>query len=142
MIRKHETGITVGKEENFSEWYRQILIKSKLIEYTDISGFYVLLPNSYEIWENIKIYLDGKFKKMGIKNSYFPLFITENNLTKEKNHIEGFSPEVMWTTHSGDDPLEEKLAVRPTSECAMYPVFKELITSKNDLPLRFNLSMV
>ena len=135
---EHEMGITVSKNDNFSEWYIQMITKGKFIEYYDISGCYVLLPNSYGIWEKIQAYLDCHIKKLGVKNAYFPLFITEKNLTKEKNHINGFAPEVAWVTHTGQSKLEEKIAVRPTSECAMYPIFANMIKSHNDLPLKLN----
>jgi len=134
----YEQSITVKKSEDFADWYKQILTKGKFIEYYDISGCYVLLPNSYSIWENIQQFLDKEFKKMGIKNAYFPLFISEKNLTKEKNHIEGFTPEVAWVTHAGNNKLDERIAVRPTSECAIYPIFSKLIRSYNDLPLKMN----
>ncbi len=134
----HEMGISVTKNDNFSEWYTQVITKGKFITYYDISGCYVLLPNSYGIWENIQSYIDKNLKNMDIKNSYFPMFITEKNLTREKDHIEGFAPEVAWVTHSGNSKLEEKIAVRPTSECAMYPIFSDLIHSYDDLPLKFN----
>lgn len=135
---KHELAISVKKNEDFSDWYIQIITKGKFIEYTDISGCYVLLPNAYGIWENIQNFINEQLRQMNVKNAYFPLFITENNLTKEKNHIEGFVPEVAWVTHSGDHKLEEKLAVRPTSECAIYPIISNMIKSHNDLPLKLN----
>lgn len=135
---EHEMGITVTKNDNFSDWYIQMITKGRFIEYYDISGCYVLLPNSYGIWENIQAYIDSHIKKLGVKNAYFPLFITERNLTREKNHIEGFTPEVAWVTKAGDNDLAEKIAVRPTSECAMYPIFANMIRSYNDLPLKLN----
>src|SRR5438876_3796642 len=109
----HELGITVSKAGNFSDWYTQVITKGKFIEYYDISGCYVLLPNAYGIWENIQLYLDKELKKMGVQNVYFPLFISEKNLTKEKSHIDGFCPEVAWVTKAGNSDLKEKIAVRP-----------------------------
>ncbi|QKF93763.1 prolyl-tRNA synthetase class IIa archaeal-type [Fadolivirus algeromassiliense] len=135
---EHEMGITVKKSENFGEWYKQVLTKGKFIEYYDISGCYVLLPNSYSIWENVQQYIDRELKKIGVKNAYFPLFISEKNLSREKDHLEGFTPEVAWVTKAGDSELQEKIAVRPTSECAMYPIFSNLIRSHTDLPLKMN----
>jgi len=208
---QHVESITVKKEENFGDWYQQVITKAKLIEYYDVSGCYVLLPNSYAIWENIQIYLDTELKRRGVKNVYFPLFITKRNLEKEKSHIEGFTPEVAWVTHTGslevekntnvnhddnnnnetndnvdgqvdgkvdskvdgkvdskvdgkvdskvdgkvndkvdskadDKPcickskgrLETPIAIRPTSECAIYSIFPNLIQSINDLPLKYN----
>lgn len=135
---EHEMGITVKKADNFSEWYTQMLTKGKFIEYYDISGCYVLLPNSFSIWEHIQSSLDKEFKKIGIKNAYFPLFISEANLEKETNHLEGFAPEVAWVTKGGNSNLAEKIAIRPTSECAIYPIVSRLIKSHNDLPLKMN----
>lgn len=135
---EHEMGITVTKNDNFSEWYIQMITKGKFIEYYDISGCYVLLPNSYGIWENIQSYINDHIKKLGVKNAYFPLFISEKNLMKEKEHISNFAPEVAWVTKAGDSDLHERIAVRPTSECAMYPIFANMIKSHNDLPLKIN----
>ena len=91
-------GITTNKSTNFSEWYREIISKGKLIEYTDISGCYVFMPASYEIWEQIQKYMDTHLKQMDVRNVYFPIFITETNLNIEKDHIAGFSPDVAWVT--------------------------------------------
>jgi len=127
---------------NFSEWYRFNLVESEFIRYYDVSGCYVLLPNSFSIWENIKNYLDTEFKKRGVSNVYFPLFVTKERLDKEKDHLEGFSPEVAWVTKYGDgsdnSQMEDELAVRPTSETIMYPVLKNLVESHHDLPIKFN----
>jgi len=98
----------------------------------------VFMPRSYEIWEKIQGFLDKKFKKAGVKNAYFPLFIPESLLTREKEHVEGFTPEVAWVTHSGDTKLNERLAVRPTSETIMYDSYSQWIRSHRDLPLRLN----
>lgn len=133
-----EMSITTGKNENFSNWYTQVITKCNLIKYYDVSGCYVLLPDSYNIWETIQQYLDEKFKKMDVKNVYFPLFITEKNLKKESNHIEGFQPEVAWITRAGSTDLHEPIAVRPTSECAIYSILPSLISSEYDLPLKYN----
>src|SRR3989304_2025662 len=149
-LKIHEMSITVDKNNDFSQWYRQIVLKSNMIKYYDVSGCYVLLPNSYGLWENIKEFLDTQFKKLGVENCYFPLFITKSNMEKEKEHIEGFQPEVAWVTKIGnledkgnkddkeDNNLVEPLAIRPTSECAMYPIFPSLIKSHKDLPLKLN----
>lgn len=144
--------ITVSKSDNFSDWYNQIALKGKFITYYDISGYYVLLPNSYGIWENIQAYMNTHFKKLGIENSYFPLFITERNLSKEKNHIEGFTPEVVWIKQKEEKETKEdeknkeheenkeenRIAIRPTSECAIYPVLANLIQSYSDLPMKLH----
>lgn len=138
MNNTPESGITVKKNNNFSEWYQQILTKGKLIEYYDVSGCYILLPNSYNIWENIMSYLDIQFKNKDVKNVYFPLFVTKNNLEKEANHISGFKAEVAWITKSGNSNLSEPIAIRPTSESIIYATLPNLIQSYSDLPLKFN----
>jgi len=138
MAKKQDLGITVKKDEDFSEWYTQVIHKAELIEYTDVSGCYVFRPNSYAIWENVQKFLDGKFKARGVKNAYFPLFIPEKLLNKESSHIEGFAPEVAWVTHSGNTKLKERLAIRPTSETIMYDAYSKWIRSHRDLPLLIN----
>jgi len=130
-------GITAEKDE-FSEWFTQIMLKADLADYSDVSGCMVLKPTAYAIWENIVKQIDTRFKKSGIKNTYFPLFIPEKLLSKEKEHVKGFSPEVAWVTHAGDSKLNERLAVRPTSETIMYPSYSKWIRSHRDLPLRLN----
>lgn len=134
---KNEKGITAEKDE-FSDWFTQIMLKADLADYTDVSGCIVFKPTAYEIWEKIKAEVDLRFKKIGIKNCYFPLFIPEKSLNKEKEHVEGFSPEVAWVTHAGDTKLNEKLAVRPTSETIMYESYSKWIRSWRDLPLKLN----
>jgi len=134
---KKELGITAEKDE-FSDWFTQIMLKADLADYSEVSGCIVFKPTAYEIWENIKYFVDCEFKKIGIKNAYFPLFIPEKLLSKEKEHVEGFSPEVAWVTHAGDTKLSERLAVRPTSETIMYPSYSKWIRSWRDLPLKIN----
>jgi len=138
MEKEKQQGITVKKEENFSEWYTQTMLKAKLADYTDVSGMMVYMPDGYAIWETIQKEVDKKLKKIGIKNAYFPLFIPERYLIKESEHVEGFAPEVAWVTHAGDTKLNERLAVRPTSETIMYPSYAKWIRSWRDLPLRLN----
>jgi len=134
---KKELGITAEKDE-FSDWFTQIMLKADLADYSEVSGCIVFKPTAYEIWENIKYFVDSEFKKIGIKNAYFPLLIPEKFLSKEKEHVEGFSPEVAWVTHAGDTKLSERLAVRPTSETIMYPSYSKWIRSWRDLPLKIN----
>ncbi len=134
---KNELGITAEKDE-ISDWFTQLIQKAELIEYTAISGCYVLRPKCYFIWEQVQKYFDEKIKKDGVKNAYFPLLIPESFLLKEKEHVEGFSPEVAWVTQTGDTKLPEKLAIRPTSESIMYPSYAKWIRSWRDLPLRIN----
>ncbi len=136
--KTQELSITVKKEDDLSEWYTQVITKADLIDYTKVSGCVVYKPNSYQIWEKIKDFVDGKFKKIGIKNAYFPLFIPESLLAKEEEHVEGFTPEVAWVTHTGSSELSERLAVRPTSETIMYDSYSKWIKSHRDLPLRLN----
>ncbi|MFZ5955210.1 MAG: proline--tRNA ligase [Nanoarchaeota archaeon] len=136
-MEKDEKGITADKDE-FSEWFTQLIIKSELADYSRVSGCIVLRPLAYSIWEFIMDLVNQRIKKLGVKNVYFPLFIPESLLTKEKDHIAGFSPEVAWVTQAGDSKLSERLAVRPTSEAIMYDSFSKWIRSWRDLPLKFN----
>lgn len=126
------------KSDNFSEWYTSVLIDSGFVDYSPVSGIIVFRPDSYFAWEKIRDVTDALFKKSGIQNVYFPLFIPEHLLEKEKEHVEGFSPEVAWVTHAGSSKLDERLAVRPTSETIMYDVAAGWIKSWRDLPLRMN----
>jgi len=131
-----ELGITVKKSDDFSEWFTQSIIKSELADYSAVSGCIVYRPDSYLIWEKLTRIVDEKLKELGVKNSYFPLFIPEKLLMKEATHLEGFSPEVAWVTHAGDSKLDERLAVRPTSETIMYDSYSRWIRSWRDLPLK------
>jgi prolyl-tRNA synthetase len=134
---KSKLGLTADKDD-FSEWFTQLMIKAELADYTEVSGCIVFRPDSYAIWERIVLETDQRLKKLGVKNAYFPLFIPEKYLNKEKEHVKGFSPEVAWVTQAGDSPLAERLAVRPTSETIMYPSYSKWIRSWRDLPLRLN----
>jgi prolyl-tRNA synthetase len=131
-------GITEPKSGDLSEWYQQVILKGELLEFTDVPGCYIYLPASYSIWEMITEYFNVRIKKMGVRNTYFPLFITEANLTREEEHLEGFAAEVAWVTHGGKTKLEKPLAVRPTSETAMYSYYSKKIRSHRDLPLKLN----
>ncbi len=135
--KKVGVGITAEKDE-LSEWFTQLLQKAELIEYTNVSGCYILRPRAYSIWEKVQKYFDDKIKKDGVKNAYFPLLIPKSNLVKEQKHVEGFTPEVAWVTRAGDTELAEPLAIRPTSETIMYPAYSKWIRSWRDLPLRIN----
>jgi len=134
---KSEKGIVAEKDE-FSDWFTQIMLKADLADYTNVSGCIVFKPTAYAIWEKIKEECDQRFKKLGIKNCYFPMFIPEKTLNKEKEHIEGFSPEVAWVTEAGNTKLSERLAIRPTSETIMYESYSKWIRSWRDLPLKLN----
>ncbi|KAF9892542.1 hypothetical protein FE257_001651 [Aspergillus nanangensis] len=131
-------GIDVSKEEDFPGWYQQVLTKGDMLDYYDVSGCFILKPASYSIWEEIQQWFNTRIKKMGVKNCSFPLFVSEDVLQREKDHIEGFAAEVAWVTHAGSTPLEKKIAIRPTSETVMYPYYAKWIRSHRDLPLRLN----
>jgi prolyl-tRNA synthetase len=135
---KEKEKVTIKKAENFSEWYTQVVIKSDFIDYTSVSGCMAFRPDSYFVWEMIQKGTDDLLKKEGIQNVYFPLLIPEKLLQKEKEHVEGFSPEVAWVTYTGESKLDERLAVRPTSETIMYDSFSKWIRSWRDLPMRYN----
>ncbi len=136
--KQTEVGITVKKSENFSEWYQQVILKAELADYTKVSGCMVYRPTAYEIWEKIQEFFNKKIKAIGIKNAYFPLLIPESLLNKEAEHVEGFAPEVAWVTHGGSNKLNERLAVRPTSETIMSDSYRQWVKSHRDLPIRLN----
>lgn len=133
-----EIGITASKNDNFSEWYTQVVIKAELADYAPVKGLIVLRPDGYSIWESIKSSLDEKFKKIGIRNGFLPVLIPESLLGKEKEHFSGFNPEVFWVTHSGDSEVGDRLALRPTSETLAYSLYSKWIKSWRDLPLKIN----
>ncbi|KAI9886108.1 MAG: Serine/threonine kinase [Watsoniomyces obsoletus] len=131
-------GVGVDKELDFAGWYQQVLTKGDMIDYYDVAGCYILKPDSYGIWEIIQEWFDTRIKRMGVRNCYFPMFVSSKVLEQEKNHIEGFAPEVAWITKAGKSQLEEPIAIRPTSETVMYPYYAKWIRSHRDLPLRLN----
>ena len=133
-----EVGITVSKNEDFSEWYTQIIIKAELADYAPVKGLIVLRPDGYSIWESIKESLDKKLKETGHRNGFLPILIPESLLGKEKEHFEGFNPEVFWVTHSGESEIGDRLALRPTSETLAYSLYSKWIKSWRDLPLKIN----
>ena len=138
MSKSSQEGMTAKKKENFDEWYTQVILKAELADYSPVSGCMVFRPAGYAIWENIQKAADADFKRVGIANSYFPIFIPERLLKKEAEHVQGFAPEVAWVTQAGGTELDEKLAIRPTSETVMYEVVSRWIRSWRDLPLRLN----
>ena len=138
MTKKSEEGITAKKDENFSEWFTQLMLKAELADYSSVSGCMVLRPGSYEIWEKIVEACNRLFKKIDVRNSYFPLFIPESAFSKEQEHVKGFTPEVAWVTQAGNTKLNERLAIRPTSEAIMYESYAKWIRSWRDLPLLLN----
>ncbi len=135
---KKNLGLSVKKYDNISEWYSEVVIKSELADYSKVSGCIVYRPLSYGIWENIQEIFNFMIKSSGHKNVYFPMLIPESLLLKEKEHIEGFSPEVAWVTEAGNSKLNEKLAIRPTSETIIYDSYSKWIRSHRDLPLLLN----
>ena len=125
-------------EEDFARWYTDIVIKAGLADYTDTKGCIAIRPYGYAIWENIQNYTDKKFKETGVKNAYFPVLIPENLLQKEKDHVEGFAPEVAWVTEAGGEKLEEKYCIRPTSETIISTMYSKWLSSWRDLPFVYN----
>lgn len=133
-----ELGITVRKSEQFSEWYTEVILKSELTDYAPIKGCIVFREYSYAIWEKIQDFFNKKIKEMGHKNAYFPIFVPEGFLRKEAEHFEGFVPECAWITIGGNTELEERLALRPTSEAIIYSMYKKWIRGWRDLPIKLN----
>lgn len=125
-------------EENFTQWYTDVVLKAELADYAETKGCITIRPYGYAIWENIQNYTDKKFKEVGIQNFAMPLLIPENLLNKEKSHVEGFAPEVAWVTIGGEEELEEKLCVRPTSETIISTMYSKWIHSWRDLPVLGN----
>ena len=124
--------------EDFAQWYTDVCLKAELVDYSSVKGCMILRPYGYAIWENITHILDGMFKATGHENVAMPIFIPESLLQKEKDHVEGFAPEVAWVTHGGLDQLEERLCVRPTSETLFCDHFAHVLHSWRDLPMKYN----
>ncbi len=125
-------------DTDFAQWYTDVVKKAELIDYSSVKGCMVIKPAGYAIWENIQAELDRRFKETGVENVYMPMFIPESLLQKEKDHVEGFAPEVAWVTHGGLNPLQERLCVRPTSETLFCDFYKDDIQSYRDLPKVYN----
>ncbi len=125
-------------EDDFAKWYTDIVLKAELADYTDVKGFITIRPYGYAIWENIQKYADAKFKEHGVKNLSMPVLIPENLLNKEKDHVEGFAPEVAWVTTGGGEKLEERLCVRPTSETIFSTMYSKWLSSWRELPYLYN----
>ena len=126
------------RAQDFSQWYQDIVLQAKLADNSPVKGCMVIRPNGYSIWERIQRELDGRIKKAGVRNAYFPLFIPESFLKKEAEHVEGFAPQCAVVTYAGAKDLEEKLVVRPTSETIINSMFAKWIQSYRDLPLLIN----
>lgn len=125
-------------DDDFAKWYTDVVKKAELIEYTSVKGCMVIRPYGYAIWENIQKIMDGMFKELGHENVCMPMFIPESLLNKEKDHVEGFAPEVAWVTYGGNEKLEERLCVRPTSETLFCEHYKAIVHSYRDLPKLYN----
>lgn len=125
-------------DEDFAQWYTDVVKKAELTDYSSVRGCMILRPAGYAIWENIQKELDRRFKEIGVENVYMPLFIPESLLQKEKDHVEGFAPEVAWVTQGGLEPLPERLCVRPTSETLFCDLYSNIIHSYRDLPKVYN----
>ncbi len=137
MADKFVESIT-NMEDDFAQWYTDIVKKAELVEYTSMKGCMVFRPASYAIWENIQKELDSRFKATGVENCYLPMFIPESLLNKEKDHVEGFAPEVAWVTMGGGETLQERMCVRPTSETLFCDFYSHIIHSYRDLPKNYN----
>ncbi len=139
-MKKEERFVTelTPKSEDFARWYTEIIRKAEMADYAPMKGMMVIRPYGYAVWENIQLLLDKRIKATGHVNAYFPLFIPESFLQKETEHLEGFSPEVAWVTQGGKEELEERLAVRPTSEAIIGNMYSKWIKSWRDLPVLIN----
>jgi len=137
-LGKESVGISVTKKEDFSEWYTQVVLKAQLADYAPVKGLIVLRPDGYSIWESLRTTFDNKFAQNGIRNGFLPVLIPESLLGKEQKHFAGFNPEVFWVTHSGENEVGDRLALRPTSETLAYTLYSKWIKSWRDLPLKIN----
>src|SRR5438477_8260051 len=127
------------QDDNFSQWYNQVVRKAALADYAPVRGCMIIRPYGYTIWENIQRLMDDRFKETGVLNAYFPLLIPRSFIEKEAEHIEGFAPELAWVTRGGGEELEEPLAVRPTSETIIGHSYAKWVQSYRDLPILINL---
>lgn len=137
MCDQQRFGVTAKKEEDFSSWYIQTLLRGNMFDYYEISGLYIMKPQSMFIWNKIKDFFTAEISKLGVKEVYFPMLLTKESIEREKGHVENFAPELAWITRCGDNDIEP-IAVRPTSESIMYPVFSKWVKTHRDLPLQVN----
>ena len=135
---KKQVEAITSMEVDFAQWYTDIVKKAELVEYSGIKGCMIIRPTGYAIWELIQKELDARFKATGVENVYMPMFIPESLLNKEKDHVEGFAPEVAWVTHGGTEQLQERLCVRPTSETLFCDFYAKIVESHRDLPKLYN----
>ena len=138
MAKEKKVEQITDMEVDFTQWFTDVCKKAQLIDYSSIKGIFVYRPYGYAIWENIQHILDGEFKKVGVENVYMPMLIPESLLQKEKDHVEGFAPECAWVTMGGGEKLEERYAVRPTSETLFCDHFSHVLQSHRDLPMKYN----
>jgi len=138
MAKEKNVEAITDMEVDFAQWYTDIVKKAELADYSGVRGCFILRPLGYAIWEQIKGEFDARFKATGHENVYFPMFIPESLLQKEKDHVEGFAPEVAWVTHGGQEELAERMCIRPTSETLFCEHFANIIQSHRDLPKLYN----
>ncbi|MBQ6841097.1 MAG: proline--tRNA ligase [Bacilli bacterium] len=138
MSEKKFVEAITARDVDFAKWYTDVVTKAKLCEYTSIKGCMVYMPNGYALWENIQANLDRRFKETGVRNVYMPMLIPESLLAKESDHVEGFAPEVAWVTQGGQEKLEERLCIRPTSEVLFCEHWSKNVNSHRDLPMIYN----
>lgn len=138
MAEKKLVEAITSRDEDFAQWYTDVVVKADLVSYSNIKGFIIFKPAGYALWENIQKHLDARFKETGVENVYLPLLIPESLLQKEKDHVEGFAPEVAWVTQGGTEPLTERYCVRPTSETLFCDFYRNEIHSYKDLPMVYN----
>lgn len=137
-INPDEKGLSTTREDNFARWYTEVVTKAEMIDYYEVSGCYILRPNSCFIWNKIREFFNGEMTRFGVEEAYFPMFVTRKALESEASHIKGFKPEVAWVTRNGDHELSVPLAIRPTSETIIYPAFRNWVRSHRDLPIKLN----
>ena len=138
MAKDKKVEAITDMEVDFAQWFTDVCTKAQLIDYSSVKGVFIYRPYGYAIWENIQNIMDKEFKKQGVENVYMPLLIPESLLQKEKDHVEGFAPECAWVTMGGSDRLEEKMAIRPTSETLFCEHFSHVLQSHRDLPMKYN----
>ncbi len=138
MAKDKKVEAITSMDVDFAQWYTDVVIKSELVDYSSVKGCMIIKPAGYAIWENIQNELDRRFKETGVQNVYMPMFIPESLLQREKDHVEGFAPEVAWVTHGGLNPLQERLCVRPTSETLFCDFYANDVESYRDLPKVYN----
>ena len=138
MAKEKKVEQITDMEVDFAQWYTDVCKKAELIDYSSIKGIFVYRPYGYAIWENIQNIMDAEFKKQGVENVYMPMLIPESLLQKEKDHVEGFAPECAWVTHGGSEKLEERYAIRPTSETLFCEHFANVLQTHRQLPMKYN----